>query len=160
MNEIKIEIPAGKEVDWEASAQQRQIVFKDKFTYENVCKELFKDGYCYTNTYGEIQADGRNQSFITEPNTAKTTHQLECVLAKNKLANIAVCLNKGWKPNLNSDFGCCITLDHYGDLMIERCGVVCPYSSGQIMFKSSELAIQAIEILGEETIKLALKPLY
>ena len=48
MNEIKIEIPVGKEVDWKASAEQKQIVFKDKQpTHEDVDKELFKEGYFY-----------------------------------------------------------------------------------------------------------------
>jgi len=30
MNKIEIEIPVDKEVDWEASAKQKQIVLKDK----------------------------------------------------------------------------------------------------------------------------------
>lgn len=158
MNKIEIEIPNDKEIDWEASAKQKQIVFKGKqLTYEDICESLFTKGHYYIGSEGHI-------CFVNTtnlcPNNATTKHQLECILAKNKLANCAVYLNNGWKPNLNSDFGCCITLDHHGDLTTERCGVLCPYSSGKIMFKSEELAQQAIEILGENTVKLALEPLY
>ena len=48
----------------------------------------------------------------------------------------------------------------FGNLVIDSCGVLCAYSSGKIMFKSKESAKQAIQILGKETVKLALKSLY
>lgn len=161
MKKLEIEIPNNKEIDWEASAKQKQIVFKDKqLTYEDVCKELFKDGYCYIDTCGRTKADGHNERYLDEPNNATTRHQLECILAKNKLANCAVYLNNGWKPNLEKDFGCCLILDCYEQLIIERYAVLCSHSSSRVMFKSEELAEQAIKILGEETVKLALTPLY
>lgn len=162
MNKIEIEIPVGKEVDWEASAKQKQIVLKDKqLTYKDVCNKLFKNGYCYTDSYGKINTDGHNQVFLIEPNTATTRHQLECILAKNILANVAVYLNNGWKPNLESDYGYGLALDYcYHNVVIDHCAVVCMFSSGKVIFKSKELAQQAIEILGEETVKLALEPLY
>jgi hypothetical protein len=163
MNKIEIEIPNDKEIDWEASTKQKQIVLKDKqLTYRDVCKKLFKNGYYYTNTYGWIMSDGFNPVFAIEPNTATTTHQLECILAKNKLANVAIYLNNGWKPNLDSDYGYGIAIGYNSnhDLIIDRCAVLCMFSSGKVIFKSEELAQKAIEILGEETVKLALEPLY
>ena len=160
MNKIEIEIPNNKEIDWEASAKQKQIVLKNKqLTYEDMCKELFKNGYCYAWSY-EILANGINMDMASSPLNVKTRHQLECILAKNKLANIAVYLNNGWKPTLESDYGYGIALDCYHSLVIVRCAVVCMFSSGKVIFKSKELAQQAIKILGEETIKLALEPLY
>lgn len=160
MNKIEIEIPAGKEVDWEASAKQKQIVLKDKqLTYEDVCKELFKNGYCFIA--GDIIfSNGINMYMAAHVINATNKHQLECILAKNKLANCAVYLNNGWKPNLESDCGSCIVLDCFDDLMFDSCAVLCAHSLGKVMFKSRELAQQAIEILGEETVKLALEPLY
>lgn len=158
MNKIEIEIPNDKEIDWEASAKQKQIIFKDKqLTYEDVCDKLFDKGHYYTDGNGDT-------CFVKwandRPNNASTPHQLECILAKNKLANVAVYLNNGWKPDLESDGGYCIVFDHYDDLIIDFCAVLCPYSLSKVMFKSRELAQQAIKILGEETIKLALTPLY
>lgn len=164
MNKLEIEIPDGKEVDWEASAQQKQIVLKDKqLTYEDVCKELFKNGYCYTDAYGRISADGHNQVFLIEPNTATTRHQLECILAKNKLANVARYLNGEWKEYENNHSSVYKYIIWYNlrtdTLAIEESHNYVQYTSN-IIFKSKELCLQAIEILGQETVKLALKPLY
>lgn len=159
MNKLEIEIPVDKEVDWEASAKQKQIVLKDKqLTYENICNELFKVGHYYTDEDGDLCFNDRGANDC--PNNASTKHQLECILAKNKLANVAVYLNNGWKPNLSSDYGYYIVLDYDGDLKIDFCAVLCSYSLSKVVFKSKKSAQQAIQILGEETIKLALSPLY
>jgi hypothetical protein len=161
MNKIEIEIPNGKEIDWEASAKQKQIVFKDKqFTYDDVCQKLFKDWYCYVGVGGYIWANGKNENCRIDPLNAKTTHQLECILAQNKLANVAVYLNNGWKPDLYGENGFCIVTDYRDRLVVDGCGVLCPYSLGKVVFKSEELAKQAMKILDEKTIRLALEPLY
>jgi hypothetical protein len=160
MKKLEIEIPNDKEIDWEESAKQKQIVLKDKqLTYRDVCKKLFERGHYYTDSDGNIYfvnwANNR-------PNNAPNSHQLECILAKNKLANVAVYLNNGWKPNLDSDYGygIAISFNSGHNLIIDRCAVLCMFSSGKVIFKSEKLAEQAIEILGEETVKLALEPLY
>lgn len=153
-NEPTIEIPDGKIVDWEESKKQNKIVLKDKqLTYEDVCKKLFNGETYYTNTNGIICSDHIIQS-VTDPNNATTGHQLECILAKNKLANVAKYLNDGWKPNRGDHV---FWLTDCGDLVV---GVYCFGDSlNQIIFKNQEVARQAIEILGEETIKLALESL-
>lgn len=161
MKELKIQIPDNKEIDWEESAKQKKVVLRNvRLTYEDVCKELFKNGYCYVDTYGRTASDGRNEKLVDNPNNAITTSQLKCILAKNKLTNVAVYLNDGWRPDLKSDGGYCIVFDHYEDLVVDHCAVLCAYSLGKVMFKSKELAQQAIEILGETEVRLALKPLY
>ena len=159
MNKIEIQIPSGKEIDWQESAKQEKIVFKEKqLTYGNVCEKLFSKGHYYTNTAGQIGF--RSEVSNTCPNNATSKHQLECILAKNKLANVAVYLNDGWKPGLDADCGYCIGFDCYENLVIAHCAVLCTYSSGKVMFKSNQLAQQAIKILGKRTIKYALTPLY
>ena len=163
MNKIEIEIPVGKEIDWEASAKQKQIVLKDKqLTYRDVCKKLFKNGYCYTNAYGGIMEDGHNQIFLTEPNTATTKHQLECILAKNMLANTARYLNGDWKWELGSHdaFFIMDRSSKESEMCLEIGSYSCYAERANVLFKSKEAAQQAIEILGEETVKLALTPLY
>ena len=164
MKKLEIEIPNNKEIDWEASAKQKQIVFKDKqFTYEDVCEKLFRNGYCYIGTYGDIRADGHNENFINESTNASTTHQLECILAKNKLANVARYLNGEWKEYENDHSSIYKYIIWYNlrtnTLAIEESHNYVHYT-GNIIFKSNELAEKAIEILGEETVKLALEPLY
>lgn len=163
MNKIEIEIPVGKEVDWEASAKQKQIVFKDKkFTYDDICQKLFRNGYCFIGTFGQIVTNGKNENYRTDPSNAKTTHQLDCILAKNKLANVARYLNGDWNPGKTvlghfNAYVLYVTPDknHIGYIKIQECA-----HNSNVLFKSAELAKQAIEILGEETVKLALEPLY
>lgn len=164
MNKLEIEIPEGKEIDWQESAKQEKIVFKEKqLTYNDVCKKLFKNGYCYIDTDSSVRADGCVMQYTHESTNAKTTHQLECILAKNKLANVARYLNGKWKEyedNHSSVYKYIIWYNLRTDtLVIDESHNYVQYT-GNIIFKSKELAKQAIEILGEKAIKLALEPLY
>ena len=158
-NELTIEIPTGKIVDWDESKKQNKIVLKDKqLTYEDICKKLFKNNAYYINVCGDIELS--HTGGITDSNNASTEHQLECILAKNKLANVAMYLNGGWKPNKDSHVFV-ITYYGYGD--VNHAPIVAEYIFGNgenlTPFKTQKDALQAIEILGEETIKLALEPL-
>ena len=163
MSKLEIEIPNDKEIDWEASAKQKQLVLKDKqFTYKDMCQELFKNGYCYMDMCGNTKADGYNEIYIDNPNNATTRHQLECVLAKNKLANVARYLNGNWKPGktIEGHFNAYVLFatpnkDYIGLIKIQNCA-----HNSNFLFKSEKLAKQAVEILGKETIQLALEPLY
>lgn len=158
-NELTIEIPDGKIVDWDESKKQNKIVLKDKqLTYEDVCKKLFKDDH-FTIAWEGYPI--KCCSAIYNASNATTEHQLECILAKNKLANVAVYLNDGWKPTytIAGHFDAWVLfktpiMDYIGCVKIVDCA-----QNSNVLFKSFELAQQAIEILGEETIKLALEPL-
>jgi hypothetical protein len=156
MNKIEIEIPNDKEIDWEASAKQKQIVFKDKqFTYEDVCKKLFERGHYHTDGNGNIHfVNWTNEC----PNNASTQHQLECILAKNQLANTARYLNSEWDNYLTDLYYIIWMHPRIRSLHVEQANFSSECST--VIFKSRELAQQAIEILGEETVKLALEPLY
>lgn len=159
-NELTIEIPEGKEVDWDESKKQNKIVLKDKqLTYGEVCRKLFgnQDHYLIESN-GSIEIAGLYRC-ACEPNASEDRHQLECILAKNKLTNVAKYVNDGWKPNLKTDWGYVLQLDYANIIIITKMAVKCPHSSGKVVFKSEELAQQAIEILGKETIKFALEPL-
>ena len=155
-NELTVEIPYGKIVDWDESKKQNKIVLKDKqLTYEDVCKKLFSEHCCFIESDGSVQHSfGFNGPTTMDKNNATTEHQLECILAKNQLANVAKYLNDGWKPN-KDDFVFCLTHWEYlsvGMYHFENYG-------NQIIFKNREVAQQAVEILGEETVKLALESL-
>lgn len=159
-NELTVEIPDGKEIDWDESKKQNKIVLKDKeLTYEDICMKVMKDGYCYINSVGWIQPDSYNLG-CANSNAAASEHQLECLLAKNKLANVAKYLNGEWKPDKNNSgyFDAWIIYvnpkGYMGCMKIQDSA-----HNSNALFKSPELAQQAIEILGEETVKLALEPL-
>lgn len=161
MRKLEIEIPDNKEIDWAESAKQEKIVFKDQqLTYEDVCKKLFKTGYCYIDTDGRTKADGQNEKFLDEPTNATTRYQLECILAKNKLANVARYLNGEWcTVDFEGGSKWVIFINaQLNDIGIRETKLFSEQVN--VIFKSKELAHKAIEILGKETIKLALEPLY
>lgn len=154
--ELKIEIPEGYEVDKENSTFEK-IVFKkveEKLTYEKIANKLFQ----YKKQY-YIAGDGSIMETSIGwlcPNTASTIEQLQRLLALNKLMNVANYLNDGWEPDWNDRtqpkyFIYCNTSDK--TLVIDHNTY---FNYGVVYFKSIELAEQAIEILGEKTIKLAL----
>lgn len=158
-NELTIEIPNDKVIDWNESKKQNKIVFKDKqLTYKDVCEKLFNGETYYTNTNGKICSSNITQ-YVTDPNNATTEHQLECILAKNKLANTAKYLNGEWKSWHDKSITSIVVLTET-ETGVSPCEVIngsCSSYCGSIWFKSKDLARQAIEILGEETVKLALE---
>ena len=160
--ELKIEIPEGYEVDKENSTFEK-IVFKkvEKLTYTKIVNELFTGKrYYYTNDYGTIKESADptkvNDFCDTDPNNAPTKHQLEKLLALNKLMNVAHYLNDGWEPNWNDNEQKKFYIYYSNVSKTIEIDYNCVCNSGEVYFKSREFAGQAIKILGEETIKLAL----
>lgn len=156
MKEMKIIPPEGYEIDKENSTFEK-IVFKkieEKLTYEKIAEKLFQcKKHYYIADDGGIM--GTSIGWLC-PNAAPTEHQLKRLLAINKLMNVAYYFNDGWEPDWNdieqekfyiyySNVSKTIEIDYN-----------CVCNSGEVYFKSRELAGQAIQILGEETIKLAL----
>lgn len=158
-NELTIEIPNEKLVDWDESKKQNKIVLKDKqLTYEDVCKKLFENKLFFTDSGGSINHSVGGTSYYCANNSA-TKHQLECILAKNQLANIAVYFNDGWKPTVGDSY---TTLEYFyksKDVLAVPNVWYGESSYEQIIFHNEEDAWKAIKILGKETVKLALEPL-
>ena len=163
MNKLKIEVPEGYEIDWKESKKQETIVFKKKqLTYEDVCEKLFEKSIAYyTDGVGVIHTfDPKYPILLKSPNNATSEHQLKCLLAKNKLANIARYLNGDWEWDRN---GYTIINKYHPENKASCLNVIeykCFSQKANVFFKTQALAEQAIDILGEETIKLALTPLY
>ena len=156
--ELKIEAPEGYEVDWDNSSMNtiRFKPIKKKITYQDVKEKLFtKSNVSYFLGHdGAIMQTFNIQYLSRELLLSTSIQQLEQIRALNKLMNVAKYLNGDWKPNWNDEFEnkFCI---HYalGKLYLsskQRANYGCVY------FKSEKLALQAIEILGEKEIKVAL----
>ena len=154
--EIKITPPKGYEIDKENSTFEK-IVFKkikEKLTYEKVADKLFKyDNHYFIDNNGNVIETSTGWRC---PNAASIEKQLQILLAINKLMNIAYYLNDGWEPDWNDTNICkyCLFYDHNLKRILIDYNL--NHRKTSVYFKSSELAQQAIEILGEETIKLAL----
>lgn len=131
-----------------------EIFGKDEqvITYEDVMKQFKKISFTVVNgSIKTVSARDLNDSQLLEENNAYSEAILLRQQAQLKLANTAKYLNK---DKINS-----------GVYLFLRDGEIkhSVYSSrigeSVIFFKTEDLAKQAIEILGEETIKLACQPL-
>ncbi len=153
--EVKITAPDGYEIDKENSTFDC-IKFKKKevLTYEEVSRKLFSNGYYFINSYGEIV---KSICRPTDLNNATSERQLQKLLAINMLMNVANYLNDGWKPNWNNanEPKYYLRLFRNGKNVLET-EIANVFCSEIVYFKSKNLAYQAINILGEDTICLAL----
>lgn len=106
-------------------------------TYEDVAKELF----------------GGRVSFHTEIE-GKSHEHLSKMLAINKLLNVAKYLNGDWKPDWKNEKENKWYIEDLDNEIDTDYTINC--NSRMVYFRTQELAKQAIQILGEETIRLAL----
>ena len=151
MKEITIKVQDNCELKQDGNTYT--IVEKEKkITYDDIAKELFKDRKaCYVCSSGIIA------TAHCIPNTqinCTSNKQAEKLLAINKLINVAKYLNNNWQPDWNNNY----EDKFYIYLEGNRIGIGKKFTSKSldIYFECRELAKQAIEILGEKTIKLAL----
>lgn len=138
--EVKIEVPEGYEIDKENSTFEC-VKFKKK--HLNFFK--IRDSY-----------DTETMNVTVPYNSNNYQKKLNAI---NKLMFVAKYLNDGWVPDFSSKDGSY----KYGfyiyknQVQIECRATLCSHI---VYFASEELAQQAIEILGEETIKQALNNNY
>lgn len=155
--EIKITVPEGYEIDKENSTFEC-IKFKKKgLTYNDVAEKLFEGkNVCFISADSTIRNYMAGCRGIDHANNATSEKQLQRLLAINKLMNVAEYLNDGWKPcwKAASNSKWYIYWNH----SLEKFEIESHhlYQTGIPHFKTSDLALQAIKILGEEEIKLAL----
>lgn len=154
-NNLTIIPPEGMEAYQEGNEIKFRPIEK-KLTYRDIAKKLFKNKIAYyPDAYCNIKSIDATDVSCYDANNCTSEKQLKKLLAINKLMNVAKYLNDGWQPNWeehNNEFKWYINLYH------EIIGVnYTTHYNGQIVyFKSKELAEQAISILGQDTIKLAL----
>lgn len=155
MKQITITVPDNYELKQDGNSYT--VVEKEKkLTYDDIAKKLFynKSGY-YINDKGNIYVNNSfsNVSF-KDTNNCVSEKQAKKLLAINKLMNIAKSLNGDWQP----DWDYRHEKKYYIFIEYEQIRIyyVDAVQSGDVYFKSEELAKQAIEILGEENIRLAL----
>ena len=134
---LKIDIPEGYEIDNENSTFEK-IVFK-------------KSAISYTNVLDELEL---NHVIIELIHVVYSDKQHKKLNAINRILNVAKYLNGDWKPDFNSNLDRKYYL-YVDGMNIVRIGYTPRNNISLAYFKSEELAKQAIEILGEETIKQA-----
>lgn len=151
--ELKIQVPEGYEIDKENSTFEcvRFKPIKKVKDYKDVEQELFKGeeiNYCI-NAQSKVKGSIFNRTEL-EFIQCGSEKQIAKVIAIAKLMNVAKYLNGDWQPD-------CRTQSYYIAIADGNIKVFISYPTGMdIYFKSGKLAQQAIDILGEETIRLAL----
>ena len=149
--------PDGYELDKEKSTIENLVFKIKKISYYDIWKKLFyKKKTYFFDDHGIIRTNSMDTSCYTDPNNCTSKNQANKLLAINKLLNVAKYLNDGWQPDWQNanEFKYCITIDYNSDILsIHRVRLS---SDAVVYFKTIELAWKAINILGEETIKLAL----
>ena len=158
INNLKIIPPEGMEY----YIENGEIRFRRKHSLDDVYNNLFCNAEMYfVNDFGWVGKRLENndpfdyEDYTQYRSNCTSERQAQKLLAINELMNVAKYLNDGWKPDWNNG------LEEKYYLYINNGNKLCVYyiygyNKGPVYFKSEELARQAIEILGEETIKLAL----
>ena len=147
-NHVRIIPPEGYEIDKENSTFEH-IVFKKKCadSYESVLEGLFHiQDYVYGENPGRIcnfEKFVKNRTNQIVLNKRKNYQRL---VALTKLINVAEYLNNG------KSGAYILYVDSANKFRVTT--TTCYY--GQVLFYTDQLAKKSIEILGEETIKLAL----
>ena len=158
--ELKIEAPEGYEVDWENSSNNtiRFKPIKKKITYKDICRELFLDkpSWRLTDSGVPVQSTCTLSANIHHSSISTSYKQLEQLLALNKLMNVAKYLNGDWKPNFKDKSNHKHYISYDCDTKQLRIWFKQYMNDGSMYFKSEELALQAIEILGKDEVKKAL----
>ena len=158
MKQITITVPDNCELRKDGNVYT--IIEKEKkLTYEGIAEELFLNkNIFYIDMYGYIQRKtvenklAKNELIASY--NATTTYQLKKLLAINKLMNVAKYLNGDWQPDWDDETEDKVYISYNYITNEINFNEHLIYQSSYIYFKSKELAKQAIEILGEETIKL------
>ena len=154
INEIKIDVPEGIEAHLENNTIKIRPV-KKELTYRDIAKKLFKDKETYyPDAYCNIKFIDATNASCYDANNCTSEKQLKKLLAINQLMNVAKYLNGDWQPDWNNNQKSKYYIFIYnGKIDISNTALS---NCLEVYFKSKELAQQAIDILGEETIKLAL----
>lgn len=154
VKEVKIQVPKGYEVDMENSTFECIRFKPKKLSYEDVAEKLFTTNKAYCiDSYGTIIEVFRKPVY---PNNCTSEKQAKKLFAINKLMNVAKYLNENWKPDWNNAAE--FKYFHYTSYTSNSVHISYTTSVryGTVYFKTEELAQQATNILGEETIRLAL----
>lgn len=117
-------------------------------TYDDICKELFYKKDAWYLNHNHIETWVQTSSNYGDQDNCTSKAQVKRLIAFNKLQNIAKYLNGGWKPNFK---------DHSKNWYIYKdilCGVTFNYTTNQgtVYFKNADLAEEAIQLMGEDSL--------
>lgn len=118
-------------------------------TYDDVLKELYYEKTAYWAFCSDISYTKTGEGSYNDINNCASKAQAKRIVAFNKLQNIAKYLNKGWKPDFpdqNNYTICKNCAGGYSLLGNQK------DQAGAIYFRTEDLALEAIRLMGEESL--------
>ena len=121
----------------------------EPITYDEVLKELYYKKIVYWVNNTRISYAITKENDYNDINNCASEAQCKRMVAFNKLQNIAKYLNKGWKPDFRSpERKWSIVND--GESYSSVC--VMTINNANVYFKSKDLALEAIRLMGDESL--------
>lgn len=118
-------------------------------TYDDILKELYYKKTAYWVSSSDIKHATTGEGSYNDINNCASKAQCKCMVAFNKLQNIAKYLNKGWNPDFPGSNNYTICKNYAGEYSIlgnrKR-------QAGAIYFMTKDLANEAIRLMGEESL--------
>lgn len=157
ITEIKIQVPPNMCIDEENSTFEC-IKFKPiELIYDDIAKKLFYDNNPkthYIDSAGNIQEQRCGVLSYGDRNRAISFKQCKRLLAINQLMNVAHYFNEIVDKAVIPPVKYVPEVDLFGEIAIK----IYDYTlrNGIVWFKTKESLRQAIKILGEEIVKLAI----
>lgn len=157
---LEFKIPEGYVFDKDNSTDEviRFKPIKKKITYQDVKEKLFPESKSmfYLGKEGGIMQTFSIKYHSRELLVSTSQRQLQQIRALNKLMNVAKYLNGDWEPDFTNTHFHKFYISYDSDKKKLTIQFKQYMNNGSVYFKSEELALQAIEILGEEEVKKAL----
>lgn len=118
-------------------------------TYDDILKELYFDKTAYWINSDNISSAKVGERGYNDINNCTTTAQAKRMIAFNKLMNIAKYLNGDWKPDFDGD--------HKNWNIIKTSNTFIAMNTtalnkASVYFKSEDLVLEAIRLMGEESL--------
>lgn len=120
----------------------------DPITYDDICKKLFFNKTAYWVRSNNIEEGVIRDSYDDIDNCASKA-QAKRLVAFNKLQNIAKYLNEGWKPNFDGNHANWNIIKDNDTFIAMNTKVL---NKACVYFKSEYLTMEAIRIMGEESL--------
>lgn len=118
-------------------------------TYDDICKALFFNNKIYWAYKDGIDSDMASPSNYKDVDNCTSEAQVKRLNAYNKLMNIAKYLNGDWKPNFDDE-------TYKWSIVKDRNEYCSRYNrltnDGSVYFNDADLANEAIEIMGKESL--------
>lgn len=119
-------------------------------TYDDICKDLFynKDAY-YLDESNKVSSWVMTSSNYNDFDNCTSIAQAKRMIAFNKLQNIAKYLNGDWKPDFDGDHKNWNIIKTSNTFIAMNTTVL---NKASVYFKSEDLVLEAIRLMGEESL--------